>query len=42
MHIAFNEWVRTSLNFVLDTSEETTWTNGQIGGPRNIPVLLEG
>jgi cytochrome P450 len=42
MHIAFHEWVRAFPNFGLDMSEETTWTNGQIRGPRNIPVLLEG
>jgi cytochrome P450 len=42
MHIAFHEWVRAFPNFWLDTSEETTWTNGQIRGPRNIPVVLEG
>jgi len=42
MHIAFHEWVCAFPNFALDTSEETTWTSGQIRGPRNIPVVLEG
>ena len=27
-------------NFALDPERETTWANGQVRGPRNIPVLL--
>ena len=42
MKIAFQEWVRAFPTFRLDESHETTWTNGQIRGPRNIPVVLTG
>ena len=27
-------------NYSLDPDRETTWANGQVRGPRNIPVLL--
>ena len=38
--VAFQEWLRAFPNYALDTSKPTTWANGQIRGPRNIPVLL--
>jgi cytochrome P450 len=38
--IALQEWVRAFPNYALDVSKETTWANGQIRGPRNVPVLL--
>jgi AcrR family transcriptional regulator len=38
--IALQEWVRAFPNYALDMSKETTWANGQIRGPRNVPVLL--
>lgn len=38
--IALQEWLRAFPNYRLDTSAETTWANGQIRGPRNVPVLL--
>jgi len=38
--IALQEWLRAFPDYELDTTRETTWANGQIRGPRNIPVLL--
>jgi len=38
--IGLQEWLRAFPNYSLDTSKETSWANGQIRGPRNIPVLL--
>ena len=38
--IALQEWVRAFPNYTLDTSKVTTWANGQIRGPRNVPVIL--
>jgi len=38
--IALQEWLRAFPNYRLDTSQETTWANGQIRGPRNVPVFL--
>ena len=40
MLVAFQEWLRAFPNYSLDTSHKTTWANGQVRGPRNIPVLL--
>ncbi len=38
--VALQEWLRAFPDYELDTTRETTWANGQIRGPRNIPVLL--
>jgi cytochrome P450 len=38
--VALQEWLRAFPNYRLDTTKTTTWANGQIRGPRNIPVLL--
>ena len=38
--VALQEWLRAFPHYALDTSKETTWANGQIRGPRNVPVLL--
>lgn len=38
--IALQEWVRAFPDYRLDTTKETTWANGQIRGPRNVPVIL--
>jgi cytochrome P450 len=38
--VALQEWLRAFPDYALDTTTETTWANGQIRGPRNIPVLL--
>jgi len=40
--IALQEWLRAFPTFSLDESQETTWANGQIRGPRNVPVVLDG
>ena len=38
--VALQEWMRAFPDYSLDTSTPTTWANGQIRGPRNIPVHL--
>ena len=38
--VALQEWLRAFPDYALDTTRETTWANGQVRGPRNIPVLL--
>lgn len=38
--IALQEWLRAFPNYSLNPAVETTWANGQIRGPRNVPVLL--
>ncbi len=40
MKIAFQEWAAAFPEYRLDPDQETTWTSGQIRGPRNIPVIL--
>ncbi|MEM9564230.1 MAG: cytochrome P450 [Actinomycetota bacterium] len=37
---ALQEWIRAFPDYELDPDAETTWANGQIRGPRTIPVLL--
>ncbi|MFK8025404.1 MAG: cytochrome P450 [Ilumatobacter sp.] len=39
--IALQEWLRAFPHYALDTSKPTTWANGQIRGPRNVPVILD-
>jgi cytochrome P450 len=38
--VALQEWLRAFPDYTLDTTKETTWANGQVRGPRNIPVIL--
>ncbi|MCP4083782.1 MAG: cytochrome P450, partial [Actinomycetia bacterium] len=38
--IALQEWLRAFPSYSLDSTQKTTWANGQVRGPRNIPVLL--
>jgi len=38
--VALQEWLRAFPHYELDPTRETTWANGQVRGPRNIPVLL--
>ncbi len=38
--VALQEWLRAFPNYSLDPARRTTWANGQVRGPRNIPVLL--
>ncbi len=40
MLVAFQEWLRAFPNYSLDKAKKTTWANGQVRGPREIPVLL--
>ena len=40
MLVAFQEWLRAFPNYSLDPTQKTTWANGQVRGPRQIPVLL--
>ena len=40
MKVAFQEWCAAFPEYRIDPSKETTWTNGQIRGPREIPVIL--
>jgi cytochrome P450 len=38
--VAFQEWLRAFPDYALDTSRPTKWANGQVRGPRTLPVLL--
>ena len=38
--VALQEWLRAFPNYELDPEGQTTWANGQVRGPRNIPVIL--
>ncbi|MEZ5229931.1 MAG: cytochrome P450 [Acidimicrobiales bacterium] len=38
--VGLQEWLRAFPGYSLDSSKETTWANGQVRGPRSIPVLL--
>jgi cytochrome P450 len=38
--VGLQEWLRAFPRYTLDTSRPTTWANGQVRGPRNIPVHL--
>ena len=38
--VALQEWIRAFPDYALDPDRETTWANGQVRGPRSIPVLL--
>ena len=38
--VAIQEWLRAFPDYRLDPEHPTTWVNGQIRGPRTIPVLL--
>ena len=38
--VAIQEWLRAFPDYALDPERETTWANGQVRGPRNIPVVL--
>lgn len=40
MIVAFQEWLRAFPNYSLDPNKKTTWANGQVRGPRQLPVLL--
>jgi cytochrome P450 len=38
--VALQEWLRALPDYRLDPDQETSWANGQVRGPRNIPVVL--
>ena len=38
--VALQEWLRAFPNYSLDTSRPVTWANGQVRGPRILPVRL--
>jgi cytochrome P450 len=38
--VALQEWIRAFPDYELDPDRETTWANGQVRGPRTIPVVL--
>jgi len=38
--VALQEWLRAFPHYELDQSKQTTWANGQVRGPRSVPVLL--
>ena len=38
--VGLQEWLRAFPDYALDLMQETSWANGQIRGPRNIPVHL--
>ncbi len=40
MLVAFQEWLRAFPNYSLNPDKKTTWANGQVRGPRVLPVLL--
>ena len=40
MIVAFQEWLRAFPNYTLDPDQETKWANGQVRGPRFLPVML--
>lgn len=42
MIVAFQEWLRAFPDFSLDPSKKVTWANGQVRGPRILPVLTKG
>ena len=39
MLVAFQEWLRAFPDYSLDPSKKVTWANGQVRGPRILPVL---
>ncbi len=38
--VGLQEWVRAFPECTLDPAQETSWANGQVRGPRELPVLL--
>jgi len=39
--VALQEWLRAFPDYELDPERETEWANGQVRGPRYLPVLLD-
>jgi cytochrome P450 len=40
MTVGLQEWLRAFPDFELDRARATVWANGQVRGPRALPVLL--
>jgi hypothetical protein len=40
MTVGLQEWVRAFPDYELDPDRDTSWANGQVRGPRVLPVLL--
>ncbi len=40
--VAMQEWLRAFPDCSLDTTQSTVWANGQVRGPRTLPVRLHG
>ncbi len=38
--VGLQEWLRAFPGYALDETKETTWANGQVRGPRSIPVVF--
>ncbi len=38
--VGLQEWLRAFPHYSLDATRPTTWANGQVRGPRSIPVVL--
>ncbi len=38
--VALQEWLRAFPDYTLDPDRETEWANGQVRGPRKLPLLL--
>jgi len=38
--VGLQEWIKAFPNYSLDPTKRTRWANGQVRGPRNLPVLL--
>ena len=38
--VGLQEWLRAFPHYRLDETKPTTWANGQVRGPRSVPVLL--
>jgi cytochrome P450 len=40
MLVAIEEWLKRVPDFRLDPSKETTWSEGSLRGPRQLPLLF--
>lgn len=42
IRIALEEWLKRFPDFVLATDNEVVWSEGQLRGPRHVPVIISG
>jgi cytochrome P450 len=40
LKVAIQEWVRAFPDYRLNPNRPTTWANGQVRGPRQLPVVI--